>query len=302
MKATGHVSLDEPFAGMFTQGMVVHETYKKQDGTFASPTEINITGDGTTRSATRDRHHRWRSAPSRRCRSRSATPSTLTRSSPMAPIPRAGSCCRTLLPDRDVIWSEEGVKGASRFVQRLWRMVNEAAVAHGKNAPATKPAAFSPGSIGGPEGRSWCARQASRPVLRSCSSMCASPISANSPMLLAKRWPGRAHRRRTCAGSNEAAVILVQLFAPMMPHLAEVDGVGQTGLVSEATWGRRCRPICWSRTRSPCPFRSRAKREKSQFRAKRTTWKLRLPLWPSCCKQCWTVSRPRRSSWCRRGS
>ena len=52
MKATGHIAMDEPFAGMFTQGMVVHETYRKQDGTFASPAEINITGDGTTRSAT----------------------------------------------------------------------------------------------------------------------------------------------------------------------------------------------------------------------------------------------------------
>eukprot|EP01035_Chromulina_nebulosa_P064815 gene64815-88666_t len=52
MKATGHINLDEPFAGMFTQGMVVHETYKKQDGTFASPAEINITGDGAGRIAT----------------------------------------------------------------------------------------------------------------------------------------------------------------------------------------------------------------------------------------------------------
>ena len=32
MKATGHAGLDEPFAGLFTQGMVVHETYQKADG------------------------------------------------------------------------------------------------------------------------------------------------------------------------------------------------------------------------------------------------------------------------------
>ena len=41
MKATGHVGLDEPFAGLFTQGMVVHETYS-QNGKYALPTEVEI--------------------------------------------------------------------------------------------------------------------------------------------------------------------------------------------------------------------------------------------------------------------
>src|SRR5206468_8952245 len=44
-------------------------------------------------------------------------------------------------PDRDVIWSDERVQGASRFLQRLWRLVNEAAEL-GKGAPAARPAAF----------------------------------------------------------------------------------------------------------------------------------------------------------------
>ena len=43
-------------------------------------------------------------------------------------------------PDRDVIWSEEGVQGASRFVQRLWRLIGEIADIA---APATRPAGFS---------------------------------------------------------------------------------------------------------------------------------------------------------------
>ncbi len=44
-------------------------------------------------------------------------------------------------PDRDVIWSDERVQGASRFVQRLWRLVNESADM-AKTAPAARPAAF----------------------------------------------------------------------------------------------------------------------------------------------------------------
>ena len=42
MKATGHIGLDEPFAGLFTQGMVVHETYRKADGTYVAPADVNI--------------------------------------------------------------------------------------------------------------------------------------------------------------------------------------------------------------------------------------------------------------------
>ena len=44
MKATGHAGLDEPFAGLFTQGMVVHETYQKADGGWATPAEVKIEG------------------------------------------------------------------------------------------------------------------------------------------------------------------------------------------------------------------------------------------------------------------
>ena len=59
MKTTGHIELDEPFAGLFTQGMVVHETYRKQDGACAMPAEVTIEADGDQRSA---RLHRDRRA------------------------------------------------------------------------------------------------------------------------------------------------------------------------------------------------------------------------------------------------
>src|ERR1700712_3002791 len=48
MKKTGHIGLDEPFAGLFTQGMVVHETYRAADGTFVTPAEVTIDGAGET--------------------------------------------------------------------------------------------------------------------------------------------------------------------------------------------------------------------------------------------------------------
>ncbi len=100
MKATGHVGLDEPFAGLFTQGMVVHETYRKR--TAASSRRPKSGSMATATSAARPcckPASRSRSARSRRCRSPSATPWTpTTLSRPMAPTPRAGSCCPTRRP------------------------------------------------------------------------------------------------------------------------------------------------------------------------------------------------------------
>src|ERR1700751_5762120 len=51
MRKTGHVGLDEPFAGLFTQGMVVHETYRKADGEWAARAEVEIETEGDPRRA-----------------------------------------------------------------------------------------------------------------------------------------------------------------------------------------------------------------------------------------------------------
>ncbi len=49
MKLTGHAGLDEPFAGLFTQGMVVHETYKRASGEWVLPADVRVEGTGKDR-------------------------------------------------------------------------------------------------------------------------------------------------------------------------------------------------------------------------------------------------------------
>ena len=98
MRATGHIGIDEPFAGLFTQGMVVHETYRKADGDWATPAEVKIEGAGDARA--RDAHRDRRADRDRRHRedveveAQHRRPRRHHRRT-TAPTPRAGSCCRT---------------------------------------------------------------------------------------------------------------------------------------------------------------------------------------------------------------
>ena len=94
------VGMDEPFAGLFTQGMVVHETYRARNGEWVAPAKVKIEGIGERGAQSLPRPaSRSRSARSRRCRSRRGTRSIPTTSSPpTAPTPRAGSCCRIRRP------------------------------------------------------------------------------------------------------------------------------------------------------------------------------------------------------------
>jgi leucyl-tRNA synthetase len=140
-------------------------------------------------------------------------------------------------PDRDVIWSDERVQGAARFVQRLWRLVHEATEI-GKAAPAAKPASFGTGAIALRKAAHGALDKVSGGIERLHFNVCLAHIREFSTALgdvLAR--PGQPSADVTWA-VREAATILVQLFAPMMPHLAEAcwDVLGQSGLVSEANW------------------------------------------------------------------
>jgi leucyl-tRNA synthetase len=239
MKATGHIAYDEPFAGQYTQGMVVHETYQKADGGYVTPAEVKIeTGGNGKRAILLETGEDITIGPiEKMSKSRKNTVD------PDDIIATYGAdVARWFMlsdspPDRDVIWSDERVQGASRFVQRLWRLVNESAEI-AKMAPAGRPASFGADALGLRKAAHGALDKVSSGIERLHFNVCLAHIREFTNALAEVLGKGGTPSPDTAWAVREAAVILVQLFAPMMPHLAEEcwQVLGQSGLISEADW------------------------------------------------------------------
>jgi leucyl-tRNA synthetase len=245
MTATGHLNVAEPFAGLFTQGMVVHETYRRADGTWVSPAEVSITGEGSERKAVETATGEPVEIGSIEKMSKSKR-NTIDPSDIMESY--GADTARWFMlsdspPDRDVIWTEESVAGASRFVQRIWRLCNEAAQAIGVPPAGTPiPNEVSPEAL--------ALRQAAHRTLAAVGesiealrfNVAVARIyelvnaigSAMSRLAAQNRQVDQSLRWAT----REALELLVRMMAPMMPHLAEECWVvlGRTGLVATAAW------------------------------------------------------------------
>jgi leucyl-tRNA synthetase len=141
-------------------------------------------------------------------------------------------------PERDVIWTEEGVQGAWRFVQRLWRLINEAAqFSHG--APTARPPAFSETALGVRKTAHRALARISEDIERLRFNVCVAHIYEfwRSLQAVVTDSPGPATPDLKFA-VREAAEIMVQLFHPMMPHLAEEcwKALGHESLLANQSW------------------------------------------------------------------
>ena len=242
MKATGHVGLDEPFAGLFTQGMVVHETYRRVNGEWLMPAEVKVETEGEARRAI----FLATGEPVEIGPIEKMSKSKRNTVDPDDIISEYGADVARLFmlsdspPERDVEWTERGVQGASRFMQRLWRHINQAA------AIAESAAAAPPGEFGAVAAK---LRKTTHRLLAKvsdeieklhfnvavaciyelCNALAEAigDIDAPEGMTPDFVWAVR-----------ETADILVQLFHPMMPHLAEEcwAALGHDTLVAEAAW------------------------------------------------------------------
>jgi leucyl-tRNA synthetase len=238
MKKTGHVGMDEPFAGLFTQGMVVHETYRDNAGNWIVPAEVRVEGgEGHRRAtliATGEQIEIGPTEKMSKSKKNTVDPDDIMDS-------YGADVARWFMlsdspPDRDVIWSEEGVQGAGRFVQRLWRLIGEIA---GVKAPVARPAEFSDAALTVRKAAHRALANVSEDVAKLRFNRCVAQIyefaNALSDALGAIE---QAPAPDLAFALREAGDILVRLFYPMMPHLAEEcwSALGHQTLVAAEAW------------------------------------------------------------------
>ncbi len=242
MRETGHVSIKEPFKGLFTQGMVVHETYRlgtSANGQWVAPADIAIEEIDGNRRATLITTGEEVTIGSIEKMSKSkknvVDPDDIIAS-------YGADTARFFVlsdspPDRDVIWSEAGVEGAHRFVQRVWRLISEAAdiLSAAQPTPAKEGEALPVSQI---THRTLQAVQADLDKLSFNKAIARIYELVNAlagPLTTVAS--GKADAAYVAA-VRDAAGILIQLIAPMTPHLAEEcwQAIGGKGLVANAAW------------------------------------------------------------------
>ena len=126
MQALNHqndkFNLTEPFDGLFTQGMVCHETYKDSNNNWLSPDEV--TSDGK-KFLKKDNNELVKVGPSE-----SMSKSKKNTIDPEKIIENYGADSVRLFimsdspPEKDVQWSDTGMEGSYKFLQKLWTLHN----------------------------------------------------------------------------------------------------------------------------------------------------------------------------------
>ncbi|MCB1514963.1 MAG: leucine--tRNA ligase, partial [Hyphomicrobiaceae bacterium] len=238
----GHAAknLREPFAALFTQGMVVHESYcrRETDGRpiWIEPALVRFEGDGASRRAI----HRDTGETLEIGEITKMSKSKKNVVDPDDIIAHYGAdCARWFMlsdspPERDVIWTDEGIAAAGRFVQRVWRVVDDLA---DRAAPAGTPR---------PDNFSPDAAQLRKLLHKTLDAAGRNIEGLRFNVAVAQLYEvtNAIQQASGKAGDGldwalrEAAEILVQLIAPMMPHLAEEcwARLGYNTLVSNQPW------------------------------------------------------------------
>jgi leucyl-tRNA synthetase len=215
LQRIGKLDLAEPFAGLFTQGMVTHETYRAADGRWVDPGDIAKRDGQLVEAATGQAIEVGRTEKMSKSKKNVVDPDSI--------IDRYGAdAARWFMlsdspPERDLAWSLAGIEGAARFVQRLWRL-----------APLARE---------GEEGEDMTLRRATHRAIDGISRDI-DRLQFNKAVARAYELANAIEKAQPSADRAQAMRTLLLLVAPMVPHVAEEAWamIGEAGLIATAAW------------------------------------------------------------------
>jgi leucyl-tRNA synthetase len=235
LKQCGYLSVDEPFDGLFTQGMICHETYRDPDDVWLSPDDVQPDGHGQP--VTRD----GRTVTVGRSEKMSKSKNNTVDPDRIIGTYGADTARWFMLsdspPERDMEWTTAGIEGAFRFMQRLWRLVAEAAESLPPPTGAA-PAAIGAGSL----------------AMRRATHKAIAAVTEDIEAFRFNRAVARIHELANALADfrgeietqgpdtgwvlREGLQALAHLCGPMVPHLAEEmwQCLGADGLLVEEAW------------------------------------------------------------------
>lgn len=121
LKKCGYHDISEPFEGLFTQGMVCHETYQNKNGEWVNTNDIIKNGNKAYHKDTNEEIKVGRSIKMSKSKKNVIDPDDI--------INTYGADTARLFmisdspPERDLEWTESGIEGCWRYVSRVWRLV-----------------------------------------------------------------------------------------------------------------------------------------------------------------------------------
>jgi leucyl-tRNA synthetase len=210
LKHIGMLDIDEPFAGLFTQGMVTHETYKSSDGRWLGPAEV----ENGIETATGQPIEIGRIEKMSKSKKNTVDPE------PIVDQYGADAVRWFMLsdspPERDLPWSEAGIEGSWRFVQRLWRLFDGLEDARGEDKPLD--------------------RKLHQTIAGIAEDIEA--LSFNKAVAKLYELVAAIEKAQPSASRSNATRVLMRLVAPMVPHVAEEAwaAAGHDSLVADAAW------------------------------------------------------------------
>jgi leucyl-tRNA synthetase len=222
LKRIGRLNIEEPFKGLFTQGMVTHETYRGVDGRWLAPDEVSKDDSGQLIDAA--------GAPASRGRVEKMSKSKRNTVDPEPIVSRYGAdAVRWFMlsdspPERDLEWSIGGIEGAARFVQRVWKL---ATAETGSKAPSAAVPTGKDEALKRKLHRTICAAGEAIEALQ-----------FNKAVAQLYELVSMIEKAPASATRAESIRTLVLLAAPMAPHLAEEcwAALGEEDLVANAEW------------------------------------------------------------------